>query len=262
MNGRKKLGIIGGMGSRAGALFLNKIIDYSPAVTDQDFLEIIFHNNAQIPDRTKAIVAGGASPLEGFYRSFELFNQNQVEVIALACMTAYYYYDKIIENTQAEVINPLQLLARHLHEEYKGVKRIGLLATTGAINSGLYHTSLASSHVDVVTLSAADQEAVFMRAVYMKNGFKSAVISSEAMELMFLAMKKLRAMDVDLLIGGCTEVSIGIDPAAVPVPYIDTLDLLARKTVACCYNAENSTRQTQHTTQSFHQDNQPQWTGK
>ena len=121
------------------------------------------------------------------------------------------------------------------------------MATTGAINSGLYHKSLAHCQVDLVTLDPADQEAIFMQAVYMKNGFKSAVISDEARVLMFLAIKKLQEVNVDLLIGGCTEVSIGIKPEAVPIPYIDTLDLLARKTVACCYNAESFKKQTHNT---------------
>lgn len=242
MNGRKKLGIIGGMGSRAGAIFLNKIIDYSPALTDQDFIEIIFHNNAAIPDRTKAIVYNGSSPLAAIRKSLELFNQNSVEVVAMACMTAYYYYDEIIEYTDSKVVNPFHLLAGHIREKCTDVRRVGILATTGAINSGIYHKWLLDCNREPVTLGPGDQEALFMRAVYMKNGFKSAVISGEAAELMYSAVKKLSKMDVDLIIGGCTEMSIGIDPKTVGIPYIDMLDLLARKTVEYCYIPESLER--------------------
>lgn len=45
MKSTKKLGIIGGMGTRAGMSFMNKVVDYSPAARDQEFIEIILHNN-------------------------------------------------------------------------------------------------------------------------------------------------------------------------------------------------------------------------
>jgi aspartate racemase len=235
-NNKKKLGIIGGMGSRAGAVFLKKIIDYSPAVTDQEFLEIIFHNNSAIPDRTRAIVYNEPSPLDGIFKSLDIFNKNDVEAVALTCMTSYYYYDKISERSRANVINPLQLIARAIKENYQGVKRVGLLATTGSISTGIFHAALKSCNVDVITLDPLSQEELFMRSVYMKNGFKSAAISTEAVNLMFQSLEKLLEYDVDLTIGGCTEVSIGIDPKTLGVHYIDALDLLAEKTVEYCYN--------------------------
>src|SRR4051812_41760806 len=101
MKNKKKLGIIGGMGSRAGSIFFQKIIDYSPADTDQEFLEIIFHNNSVIPDRTRAIIYNEVSPLNDILKSIDLFNQNKVEVIALGCITSYYYYNQIITHTRA-----------------------------------------------------------------------------------------------------------------------------------------------------------------
>ena len=233
---KKKLGIIGGMGSRAGACFLQKIIDYSPAESDQEFLEIIYHNNAAIPDRTRAIVYNERSPIDAILRSVDIFNRNEVEVIALSCITSYYYYRQIIDHTNAYVINPLHLIFKSIEEEYAGALRIGILATTGTINSGLFHQELGIKGLDVVTLDHKDQENLFMRAVYMKNGFKSAHISQDARDLMSRSIDKLSEQNVDLIIGGCTEVSVAISPGMVDFPYIDTLDLLAKQTVDHCYN--------------------------
>ncbi|HEX9508916.1 MAG TPA: amino acid racemase [Puia sp.] len=233
---KKKLGIVGGMGSRAGAFFLQKIIDFSPADTDQDFLDIIFHNNSSIPDRTKAIVYNEPSPLPDILKSVELFNRNEVEVIALACVTSYFYYNQIAAHTTARVLNPLHLIADCIREEYGQVRRVGLLATTGTINCGLFHQELKKCNVEVVTLKPPYQEEVFMRAVYMKNGFKSSTICQLARDLMNESINKLKVLDVDLVIGGCTEVSIGVDPRTVTIPYIDVVDFLAHKTVDYCYN--------------------------
>jgi aspartate racemase len=238
MEKRKKLGIIGGMGSRAGALFLNKVIDYSPAVKDQEFLEIIFHNNAAIPDRTKAVIYNGESPLRAVYNSLDIFNQNNVDAIAMTCMTVHYYYNEIAAYANARVFNPLRMIADEIGQVYPGVRRVGILAGTGAINSGMYHKALADCDVELVTLSPEDQEAIFMRAVFMENGFKSAVISPEARGLMEESVKKLKRLQVDLIIGGCTEVSIGVDEQKAGIPYLDALDLLARKAVNYCYGRE------------------------
>lgn len=235
MSHKKKLGIIGGMGSRAGAVFLQKIIDYSPAVVDQDFLEIIFHNNSQVPDRTRAIVYNDPSPLDAILKSIDLFNQNKVEVIALGCVTSYYYYQQIALHTDATIINPLQLVIDCIKEKFIDSKRVGLLATTGTINSGLFHKQLKENNIEVITLGPVAQEDIFMRSVYMENGFKSARISENARTLMLQSIEGLKALNVDLIIGGCTEVSIGIDPELISDSYIDTLDLLARKTVGYCY---------------------------
>lgn len=238
MENRKKLGIIGGMGSRAGALFLKKVIDYSPADTDQDFLEIIFHNNSQVPDRTRAIVYNERSPVNDIAKSIHLFNQQEVEVIALACITSYYYYDQISEFTPAKIMNPLQLVAECIANEHHNIQRVGVLATTGTVNTRLFHTALANCGVEIVTLDPNDQENLFMNAVYGKNGFKSAHISAHAKDLLDKSVKKLAALNVDIIIGGCTEVSIGLEQSAMDIPFIDVVDLLARKTVDYCYNLD------------------------
>lgn len=235
---KKKIGIIGGMGSHAGVKLLQRIIDYSPADTDQEFPEILYHNNSEIPDRTRAIIYGETSPLNGICSSLKMFNGQGVEVVAIACITSHYYYDSIAHYSNSKVLNPLHLIADQLMNKYAGVRRIGILATTGSITTGLYHQALEKCNVEVVTLDPVSQEEIFMRAVYMKNGFKSANISDEARELMLLSVQKLKAQNVDMIIGGCTEVSLGVIPESMQVPYLDALDLLAEKTVAYCYNLD------------------------
>lgn len=233
---KKKLGIIGGMGSRAGAVFLKKIIDYSPAEADQEFLEILFHNNAAVPDRTRAIVYNEASPLTELLKSVELFNLNEVEAIALSCITAYHYYPQISAKARAKVLNPLQLVPEYVRMHYPAATRIGLLATTGTIQTKLFHKAFESIDAEIITLQQENQESLFMRSVYMKNGFKSAVISDYARELMSRCVEKLIERKADVIIGGCTEVSIAMDRGHIEVPYVDSLDLLARRTVDYCYN--------------------------
>lgn len=225
------------MGSRAGVVLLQKIIEHSPAETDQEFPEILFHNNAAAPDRTRAIVYHEASPLPAILRSVEMFNQQQVDLMALACITSYYYYDAIVGYATARVLHPLQLVAEYLRKSYSKGCRAGLLATSGTLRTGLFQKGLEGCNVDIVTLSPEDQEAIFMRSVYMPNGFKSARISAEARDLMDRSVRALLKNDIDIIIGGCTEVSVAYPSRHLPVPYLDVLDLLAKKAVGHCYSA-------------------------
>jgi aspartate racemase len=236
MKAKKKLGIIGGMGARASSLFLQKIIDYSPAMTDQEFIEIILHNNALIPDRTRAIVYKEESPVTELLRSVNLFNENNVEVIALACITSYHYYHELAKFSKAEIIEPVQLIRKHISKYYNYVRRVGLLATTGTIKSQLFSEEFKSHGLEIVTLNEEDQERYFMQSVYMENGLKSSRISSKAIELLLTAVSKLEEKGAEIIIGGCSEVQIALQQNNVSLPFIDSIDLLAQESVKQCYD--------------------------
>lgn len=236
MKAVKKLGIIGGMGSRASAQFLQKIVDYSPAITDQDFIEIILHNNSRIPDRTRAIVYNQESPLEELLRSLTLFNSQKVDVIALACVTSYFYAEALATYTEAKIINPVSVACKTISTNYKGVKKVGLLATTGTIKSGLFHKELKKYNIEAITLYDSDQENYFMKSVYMENGLKSAVISDESRNLFYKSIPKLEQLGAELLVGGCSEVQLVLEQSKVNLPFVDAIDVLAKEVVSQCYN--------------------------
>jgi aspartate racemase len=235
MKSTKKLGIIGGMGSRAGYYFLKKVIEYCPAATDQDFIEIIHHNNSRIPDRTRCIVYDEASPTPEIARSLQMFNENEVDVIALACNTSYFFYPEFSRYTDAIILHPVEILRKYIQTNYPEVQKVGLLATTGTINTGLFHQELLSNGFEVVVPDPYDQEEAFMKSVYMKNGLKSSPVCQEAVDLMKSLVPKLLSKGAEVIIGGCSEVPIVLNAFNVPVPFLDPMDLLAREAVAYCY---------------------------
>ena len=237
MNANKKLGIIGGMGSRAGAVFFQKVIDYSPAIADQDFLEIILHNNSLIPDRTKAIVYNEVSPVPELIRSVKILEQNKVDAIFLSCITSHFFYELFSIHTKAIFIHPVKVAVEHVLKEYKQVKNVGLLATTGTIQSMLFHKEFSKHGIQVITLEPKDQEECFMKSIYMENGLKSSHISKDAKSLLLDCVYKMKELDVDLILGGCSELSIICDnDFSDRIPYLDVIDISALETVKYCYN--------------------------
>ena len=65
MENRPRLGIIGGMGSVAAAYFFDRLVQLTPAKTDQEYVETFLHNNTAIPDRTAGILYGQAQSSAG-----------------------------------------------------------------------------------------------------------------------------------------------------------------------------------------------------
>ena len=63
MNGKKTIGILGGMGPLATADLFEKITLLTKAETDRDHIRVYIDSNTNIPDRTAAILNGGADPV-------------------------------------------------------------------------------------------------------------------------------------------------------------------------------------------------------
>ena len=56
----KKLGVIGGLGPMATALFMRMVIEMTQAEIDQEHIEMVIYNCPQIPDRTSFILGNSS----------------------------------------------------------------------------------------------------------------------------------------------------------------------------------------------------------
>ncbi|PZR32949.1 MAG: hypothetical protein DI538_18800 [Azospira oryzae] len=235
MQSKKRLGIIGGMGSNAGVSFFKKVIACCPASCDQDFIEIVVHSNSKVPDRTRAISFGETSPVDEIVRSIKLMEQH-VDVIAIPCVTSFYFYPEFSSATHVPILHPVSLVKEELKRNFDSKTKIGLLATTGTIQSRLFTKKYDTESFEFTTLNAHDQEEFFMRSVYMKNGLKSAVVSNEARKYFDVAVSKLLDAGAEVIVGACTEVQLALDQSRLAIPYVDAVDLLAKSAVEACYD--------------------------
>jgi aspartate racemase len=237
MKSKKKLGILGGMGSHAAVWLFQRIITLSSADKDQDYLEIVLHNNTAIPDRTRSIVYGEASPLEELKRSIQIFNDTEVEVAVLACMTAHFYYKNLAEIFHGKIMNPIDHIIEEFssNRDFSGIKTVGVIGSTGLIKSKLIHNRLAEIGIKVVTLNDYEQEEYFMKPLYNPKGIKTGVIDDHIRSMFFKQEKILTDSGAELIIGACSEVPLIMDKC-VKVPFIDTFQLLAKKVVQYCYS--------------------------
>jgi aspartate racemase len=235
-NNMKTVGIISGMGTKAGMEFLNKFVSKIKADTDQEFPEFIFHNNSSIPDRTKSILSIGSSPVEELKRSIMLLSESKMDYIISTCVTSYHFINQFENVYKKKMINPVELIVQRIKSDFSNVKKIGLLATTGTIRSGLFEMAFKDSPFEIIILDNYYQEEKLMKSIYMTNGFKSSNISNEARSLFSDAVDKIVESGSELLIGACTEIQFGMDRKKTDLPYIDVIDIMVDEIINLIYN--------------------------
>ena len=219
------------MGTHAGILFLNKLLGNLDAQRDQDFPEFIFHNNSQVPDRTRAIIYNEVSPLNELKRSLEILTGCNVDYIVSTCVTSYYFLNQLDKPASGKLIDPIELIVKKLMNEYPHVQKIGLLATTGTLKSELFHKAFSNLPFELIALTPEIQEQKFMKAVYGDGGFKSFPVAPAAYKLFLEAVNYLIDQDVELILGGCTEVQIGLKAVKPSVECLDVIDVLVEEVV-------------------------------
>jgi len=225
----KIIGILGGMGPEATADLFMKIIRATPAARDQDHLRIIVDNNPQIPDRTQAILAGGADPVPAMTETARNLVRAGAELIVIPCNTAHYYFDRITAAVPVPVLHIVRETAGYIRQEHPAVRSVGLLATTGTIKTRLYHDEMGAAGFNVLTPPEPVQEEV-MAAIYGRDGIKAGHLAMPA-EIMRRAAGGLIEAGAEAVVCGCTEIPLILRDGDLSVPVLDPTGILAAAAV-------------------------------
>ena len=219
-----KLGIIGGMGPMATIYFMRKIIDMTDAKTDQEHIEIAVEHCPSIADRTAYILDHTKeNPLPAIIRAGNVLADAGACKIAIPCATAHYFHDECCAQIRIPVYNGVDETAGYLHR--RDLHKIGVMATTGTVHTGLFSRALADKDMEAVYPDAKMQGYV-MDIIYddIKAG---RPVDRDKFEAVAAALKKDGAQ---VIILGCTELSVAVDQYHPDAPCIDVLDVLSR----CC----------------------------
>jgi aspartate racemase len=225
---RKTIGILGGMGPLATADLFYKIIRATPAKKDQDHIRVVIDSNPAIPDRTAAILDNGVDPVPEMMKSKKVFEKGRVDFIIIPCNTAHFFYQKLSNFFGIHILNMIQLTVDKVINNYKDIKKAGLLATDGTINSRLYYEAFQEKGIKLVVPTACSQEFV-MNAIY--DYIKMGDLRTGKKIIKKIA-KELFDSGAELIIAGCTEISLVLFQDDLEKPIIDPLQVLADSAVA------------------------------
>ena len=221
------IGILGGMGPEATADLFHKIIKNTEATKDQDHLRILVDNNPKIPDRTPAMLASGRSPLAMMIETAKNLEAAGADFIVIPCVSAHYFIAELRERVAVPVISIIDEVADEVERRLPGARRVGLMATTGTIKTGLFQDRLREGGLEILVPPPEDQGDLVMSAIYGESGIKAGFISPENRGKILKASKALIEKGAEGIIGGCTEIPLVIQEPDLEVAYFDSLNILA-----------------------------------
>ena len=223
---RKKLGIIGGMGPLATAELFRLIVENTASTSDQGHIRIFIDNNPGIPDRTQAVLYGGEDPVPEMIRSARALESLGADYLLMPCNTAHYFIDRIQAGVGVPFINMVEQTALYLSSS--GIRKAGLLCTTGTLRGGVYSGYLTREGIELLTPDDEGQQDV-MDLIY--RGVKAGNASFDASRFQRVA-DRLYESGAEVLILGCTELMPGIRMYGVNVGRVtEPMLVLARSAV-------------------------------
>ena len=223
---KKTVGIIGGMGPLATADLFKKIVLNTKADKDQEHLKVLIDNNTDIPDRTAAILYGKESPIPQLQKSAKLLENMGADLLVMPCNTAHYFYEDVQSSVKIPILNMIELTRDSLLK--KGIRRAGLLATSGTIESGIYQKTFENSGILLFTPTENQQDAV-MDLIY--KGVKAGKMDFDVTAVKAV-MDDMISLGADVLILGCTELPVAVEMYNLTYPVCDPTTELARGAVS------------------------------
>jgi len=223
----KTIGILGGVGPEATCELFKRIVRLTPARTDQEHIPIIIYNNPSIPDRTKSILRQGPCAVNELKKTASLLQKSGSDFILLPCNTAHNYLAEIQESIDIPVIDMIEETAKYIKSNHPDVRKVGLLATTGTIDSGIYERKMGLYGIEVIL---PKDESIVMEAIFGENGIKAGVHTKPKKSLEEVG-ERLITEGAEMVIAGCTEISIVLKDVNTEYRVIDPLMIIAKHAI-------------------------------
>lgn len=221
----KRLGVIGGLGPIATAYFYELIIKMTEATIDQEHIELMIYSKPSIPDRTNYIL--GKSSENPVYPMMDIGRRlvaMGADYIAIPCITAHYFHDTLSKGIKAPVIHAIRETAWYLKKQ--GIGCAGIMATEGTMHSGLFQRELEECGISFVIPNRESQQAV--SEIIYKNVKANRPVDYTKFEEV---SDQLRLDGAEVIVLGCTELSLIKRDFYIGPGYLDAMEVLAMRSV-------------------------------
>lgn len=227
---QKIIGILGGMGPLATADLFRKIVLLTDAEADRDHIRVCIDSNAQIPDRTAAILSGGEDPVPEMADALRNLERCGADCILMPCNTAHYFLPRLQAMTETPFLSILTAAADACKSRFPG-KTVGILATRGTLAAGLYQSALKAAGVPFLTPAGAEQDAL-MRVIY--EGVKAGKSPEHYRKDFLTVLEGMLARGAEVFLLGCTELPPAAEALGIALPTVDPTAELARAAIRFC----------------------------
>ena len=228
MEKAKTLGILGGLGPMAGVYFYEKVTALTKAECDQEHINVLLTGFADTPDRTAFILGKSTvDPTPRMIECAQTLERAGADLLAMPCNTAHYFYDAVAGSVNIPMLNIIRETLKLVKD--KGASKIGILATEGTLAAGTYPLAAADFGI-ACAAPTPEEQAVITSIIYneIKRGKRPD------MRAFYRVANRMLDDGCDLLVLGCTELSLLERDYHLGGRFVDSIDALARATVLAC----------------------------
>lgn len=221
------VGVLGGMGPDATVTFMQRVIDATPAQDDIDHVHLLVDNNPKVPSRIKALIEGdGENPGPVIAEMARRLERAGAHFLVMPCNTAHYYWKDAQDAVDIPVWHIVERTLDTIAQRLPGA-RVGMLCSPALRKIGLYEGFAQRRGLSLVYLRDEGAVLEVIRAVKRGQGRQPKVLAAFTR-----AATELGEQQADVLVLACTELSVIGDGLKVPIPVVDTLQVLADDVVA------------------------------
>jgi len=228
------------MGPEATAYFFDLIVRNTEAGRDGEHVPIIIRSDPRVPDRTEAVLHGGPSPVPMLRAGLKALERAGADIIVMPCVTAHYFLKDIAAGMSVSFINLLDEARKYTLAAVPGIRKIGLIATTGTVRTEIVRDAFARSGIEVIIPGQDEQEKV-MEAVYGKRGIKAGFTTEQLRRTIIAIAGDLVRHGAEAIMAGCTEIPLVLRQEDLTVPFIEPLRIGA---LTCIKKAGYQVRKT------------------
>ena len=238
----KTIGILGGMGPLATADLFRKITLFTKAGCDNDHIRVYIDSNAQIPDRTAAILNGGKDPLPEMRSALHSLEACGADCVIMPCNTAHsprilsVALERLRETgLDVTFVSIIESAVKHVRSMCPNGGRIGLMGTVATLQTRLYQDALEKVGLEPV-LPDDEDCALVQRAISDPEfGIKafSDPVSAKARQILLDTVRRLvEEKQVSVVLLGCTEIPVAVTESRLwDTPVVDATSVLARELI-------------------------------
>ena len=198
------IGILGGMGTRAGLDFCNKLAKLNVGKTDQNYPLFLLYNKSNIPKRPENLNRYNYV-LKSLIKGCNLLKKNKCKFIVMPCNTAHHWHEDLQKKIKIPIISMPREVYLHTKKTCKKNSKIGILCTEATLKTKVY-SKYFNKYFNLVSPSKSLQIRSVNKAIRLVKTGKV----KEAEKAIKPAVNHLIKIKCKKIILGCTELPIAI----------------------------------------------------
>lgn len=222
------VGVLGGLGPAATAVFMDVLVRATAADRDQDHLDLVVAQHSSIPDRTASILDPAApDPGPVIARDAVMLERIGAGMLVLPCNTAHHFARQVEDSVSIPLVSIVEQTAQVAVETAAG-RPVAVFATEGNIRARVYQDTLERLGAEVAVPDRDLQDAL-NHLIYEQVKAGRPVDR----ELFDQCADQAIATGAGTVVLGCTELSVVYDQNEFrgDPRMVDSLTELARATV-------------------------------